>query len=115
MNSSKIPIECFHTETGPGVLEVALKYCDALEMADRFIFFRYMVHEIARKHDAVVCFMPKPMTDRTGSAAHFNMSFADLETGVNLFEAPSDPRGCGLSELGYQFIAGALRLSLIHI
>ena len=44
-----------------------------------------------------------------GSGAHFNMSLADPRSGENLFEDPGDPRGCGLSKLGYQFIAGVLR------
>jgi glutamine synthetase len=52
--------------------------------------------------------MPKPFADRTGSGAHYNMSLADT-AGVNLFADTDDPRGCGLSNLGYQFIAGVLR------
>jgi glutamine synthetase len=52
--------------------------------------------------------MPKPYADRAGSGAHFNMSLADIKTGKSLFADPDDPRGCGLSKLGYQFIAGVL-------
>ncbi|MBI5463164.1 MAG: type III glutamate--ammonia ligase, partial [Gammaproteobacteria bacterium] len=37
------------------------------------------------------------------------MSLADIKTGKNLFEDANDPRGCGLSKLGYQFIAGVLK------
>jgi glutamine synthetase len=37
------------------------------------------------------------------------MSLADLRTGENLFASGDDPRGCGLSKLGYQFIAGVLK------
>ena len=99
----------FDHEDAIGQFETDFAYADALVMADRFTFFRYMSHEIARCHDAFACFMPKPMSDRTGGAAHFNMSLADAKTGENLFEAPDDSRGCGLSLLGYQFIAGALR------
>jgi glutamine synthetase len=78
-------------------------------MADRFTFFWYMVHEIARNHDAFATFMPKPMNDRTGSAVHFNMSLSDPTSGINFFEDSTDPRNCGLSIIGYQFIAGVLR------
>jgi glutamine synthetase len=55
--------------------------------------------------------MPKPFADKTGNGAHFNMSLYDLGSGVNAFaRAPADdPRGIGLSELGYQFIAGILK------
>jgi glutamine synthetase len=52
--------------------------------------------------------MPKPFADRTGSGAHYNMSLA-TEDGGNAFADPDDPRGCGLTTLGYQFIAGILR------
>jgi glutamine synthetase len=36
----RFPIEGLHTETGPGVLEAALAYCDALEAADRAALFK---------------------------------------------------------------------------
>ena len=77
-------------------------------MSDRLVFFRMMVGEIARKHGLFASWMPKPFADRTGSGAHYNMSLADA-SGTNLFAAEDDPRGCGLSTLGYQFIAGVLR------
>jgi glutamine synthetase len=67
-----------------------------------------MVGEIARKHGLFASWMPKPFADRTGSGAHYNMSLAD-SAGVNLFAEAHDPRNCGLSKLGYQFIAGVLR------
>ncbi|MEL6576356.1 MAG: type III glutamate--ammonia ligase, partial [Pseudomonadota bacterium] len=47
--------------------------------------------------------------ERTGSGAPCNMSLAGAETGENLFKSNDDPRGCGLSPLGYQFLAGILR------
>jgi glutamine synthetase len=53
--------------------------------------------------------MPKPFGERTGSGAHFNMSLADAKTGENLFKTDSDPRGCGLTELGYHFLGGVLK------
>ncbi|MGC3992160.1 MAG: hypothetical protein QM796_21190 [Chthoniobacteraceae bacterium] len=55
--------------------------------------------------------MPKPFADKTGNGAHFNMSLADKSTGVNLFKIPiaEDPRGLGISKLGYSFIAGIIK------
>lgn len=109
MNRLGWDVFSFDHEDSVGQFETDFAYADALVMADRFTFFRYMVHEIARKHGAFACFMPKPIAPRTGSGAHFNMSLADLASGENLFLDHSDPRGCGLSKLGYQFIAGVLR------
>jgi glutamine synthetase len=109
MNGLGWDVFSFDHEDSPGQFETDFAYADGLMMADRFTFFRYMVHEIARRHGYFASFMPKPRVDRTGSGAHFNMSLADLRTGENLFASGDDPRGCGLSKLGYQFIAGVLR------
>jgi glutamine synthetase len=98
----------FDHEDGNGQFEIDFRYADALTMADRFVFFRYMANELAQKHGCYVSFMPKPFADRTGSGAHFNMSLADPATGKNMFESADDPRQCGLSNLGYHFIGGIL-------
>lgn len=91
--------------------EFDFQYADALTMCDRFIFFRMMAKQYAAEEGLLATFMPKPFANRTGNGAHFNMSLYDLESGANLFKrAPEDdPRGLGLSELGYQFIAGVLK------
>ncbi len=91
--------------------EFDFKYADALTMCDRYVFFRLMAKHYAAEEGLLATFMPKPFADKTGSGAHFNMSLYDLETGGNLFKRPhaEDPRGLGLSDLGYQFIAGILR------
>jgi glutamine synthetase len=99
----------FDHEDGNGQFEVDFSFADAMTMADRFVFLRMMSNAIARKHGYFASWMPKPFPNRTGSGAHYNMSLASLETGDNLFKDPDDPRGCGLSKLGYQFVAGVLR------
>jgi glutamine synthetase len=96
-------------EDGNSQFEFDFKYADALTMADRYIFSRQMAKAIAAKHGLLATFMPKPFADKTGNGAHFNMSLADARTGKNLFEAKKDPRGLGISPLGYSFIAGILR------
>jgi glutamine synthetase len=108
MNDLGWDVYSFDHEDGNGQFETDFSYTDVLHMADRFTFFRLMVGELAGAHDAFATFMPKPFGDRTGSGAHFNMSMADA-AGRNLFEMADDPRGCGLSQLGYQFIAGILQ------
>ncbi len=109
MNSLGWGVYSFDHEDGIGQFEVDFKYFDCLKMADNFVFLRWMAHEIARKHGGFASFMPKPYGDRAGSGAHFNVSLADIKTGRNLFETNDDPRSCGITELGYQFIAGVLR------
>lgn len=109
MNQLGWGVYSFDQEDAPGQFETDFAYADGLTMADRFTFFRLMANAIAEEHGYFASFMPKPFKDRTGSGAHFNISLADRKTGKNLFDDPSDPRGCGMSKLGYQFIAGVLR------
>jgi len=107
MNDLGWDVYSFDHEDAQGQFETDFTYCDALTMADRLTFFRFMVKELAREAGYFASFMPKPYANQTGSGAHYNMSLADLKTGENLFTDPQDP--CGLSPLGYQFIAGVLK------
>lgn len=101
----------FDHEDANSQFEFDFKYADALSMCDRYIFFRYMAKHYAAEEGLLATFMPKPFADKTGNGAHFNMSLYNLETGANLFarDPKDDPRGLGLTELGYQFIAGVLK------
>ena len=98
-------------EDANGQFEFDFMYSDALTMCDRFTFLRLMAKEYAEQEDLIATFMPKPFADKTGNGAHFNMSLYDLETGENLFacDPANDPKGLGLTELGYQFIGGIIK------
>ncbi|MEM1382319.1 MAG: type III glutamate--ammonia ligase [Pseudomonadota bacterium] len=109
MNALGWDVYSFDHEDGIGQVEIDFDYADVRTMSDRYVLLRMMANAIARKHGGYACFMPKPFGERTGSGAHFNMSLADAKTGENLFKSTDDPRGCGLSPLGYQFLAGILR------
>ncbi len=109
MNDLGWDVYSFDHEDGIGQFEIDFDYTDVLTMADQFVFFRRMANEIAMGHGGFATFMPKPYPNFAGSGAHFNMSLYDRETGGNLFESDNDPRGCGLSDLGYQFLAGVLK------
>src|ERR1700732_2743689 len=45
----RMPIEGLHTETGPGVVEAALLYTEALEAADRAALFKTFVKVLAQR------------------------------------------------------------------
>ena len=79
-------------------------------MCDRFTLWRVLTKEIARNYGWEATFMPKPYAERTGSGAHFNMSLSSLKTGKNISGSKTDKRGCGLSKIAYQFIAGIFRI-----
>jgi glutamine synthetase len=109
MNFLGWDVHSFDHEDSNSQFEFDFAYTDAMSMADRQTLWRMMVKTVARRHGSEVTLMPKPYSTRTGTGAHFNMSLADIDTGENRFGDPDDKRGCGLSELGYQFIAGVLR------
>ncbi len=108
MNQLGWNVHSFDHEDSNSQFEFDFSYTDVMSMADRQTLWRMMMKEVARRHGFEVTFMPKPYANRTGTGAHFNMSLADAETGENRFADPTDPRGCGVSELAYQFIAGLL-------
>lgn len=95
-------------EDANGQYEINYKYADALISADRFLFFKMLAGETARKYGAIATFMAKPFADRTGSGAHMHYHLAAAETGKNLFTGERDARGLGLSEMAYHFLGGVL-------
>jgi len=110
MNALGWDVYSFDHEDGAGQFEIDFDYAGVLTTADRFVFFRRMADAIARRHGGFASFMPKPFANYAGSGAHFNMSLADAGTGGNLCVPDGDdPRGCGLSPMGYSFVAGVLR------
>jgi glutamine synthetase len=108
MNELGWDVHSFDHEDSNSQFEFDFSYTDVMSMADRQTLWRMMMKEVARRHGFEVTFMPKPYANRTGTGAHFNMSLADAESGANRFADPADPRGCGVSQLAYQFIAGLL-------
>jgi len=109
LNELGYDVYSYDHEDGNGQFEIDFMYRDGLTMADRFVFFRHLIQELAHQRGFFASFMPKPFSDRAGNGAHYNMSLADIESGVNLFESDNDPRGCGITELGYWFIGGILK------
>ncbi|MBA2311799.1 MAG: type III glutamate--ammonia ligase [Actinobacteria bacterium] len=109
MNALGWDVHSFDHEDANSQFEFDFSYSDGLSMSDRFVLWRMAAKTVARKHGFEATFMPKPYGDRTGNGGHFNMSIADISTDKNLFARDDDPRGCGVSDLAYQFLAGVLR------
>ncbi len=101
----------FDHEDANGQYEFDFTYADALTTCDRFTFFRMMAKQYAEDLGLLATLMPKPYANRTGNGAHFNMSLYELNTKENLFKCKpeDDPRGLGLTPMGYHFIGGILR------
>ncbi|WP_332872535.1 glutamine synthetase family protein [Pontibaca salina] len=67
--------------------ELDFTYTDLLEMADRFVFLRLLLKEIAKSHGMFVTFMPKPTVGDWRSGAHINLSLQHKDApGENAFK-----------------------------
>jgi glutamine synthetase len=94
-------------EDANGQYEVNFRYADALTSCDRYQLFKMAATEIATAQGLLCSFMAKPFANRPGNGLHLHVSLAD-DQGRKLFDNPADPRGLGLSSLGYHFMAGLL-------
>ncbi|HLJ38413.1 MAG TPA: hypothetical protein VKT54_08400 [Steroidobacteraceae bacterium] len=72
----RMPIEGLHTETGPGVLEAALHYTEALEAADRAALFKTFVKVLAQRRGLMATFMAKWSQQLPGQSGHLHVSLA---------------------------------------
>jgi glutamine synthetase len=102
MLAFRVPIEGLHTETGPGVFEVAIQFSEALEAADRAILFKTGAKEIGARYGVMPSFMAKWSQQYPGCSGHVHQSLSDGKR--NLFH---DPKGRGgMSRLFESYLAG---------
>jgi glutamine synthetase len=102
-------------EDANGQFEQNFGPADPLTSGDRAIFYRYMVEAMAQERGLIATFMPKPFGNLTGNGCHMHMSLWDGETNVFLEDREKDARGMGLSEQGYQFLAGLKKHAKAYI
>ncbi|UPJ64581.1 glutamine synthetase [Bradyrhizobium sp. 191] len=74
-----MPIEGLHTETGPGVLEAAILYTDALAAADRAVLFKTFSKVWAERHGKMLTFMAKWSNAYPGQSGHLHLSLRDKD------------------------------------
>ena len=98
-------VECGHHEVAPSQHEIDMRYTDALTMADQVMTFRYLVREIARRHNVHATFMPKPIFGTNGSGMHVHQSI--FQDGKNLMYEKGAP--FHLSKFARAYTAGVLR------
>jgi len=99
-----IEVEYSHHEVAPSQHEIALRYTDALTMADSAMTYRLVVKEIAQANGVYATFMPKPVADQNGSGMHVHQSLFKGER--NAFFDPADPYH--LSAIARAYIGGLL-------
>ncbi|MFY9512663.1 MAG: glutamine synthetase family protein [Rubrivivax sp.] len=97
-----VPIEGLHTETGPGVYEVAIQFSAALEAADRAILFKTGAKEIGKRFGVMPSFMAKWKATLPGCSGHIHQSLSDGKR--NLFYDAKNSRS--MSPLFESYLAG---------
>ena len=96
--------ESSHHEQGPGQHEIDFRYADALEAADNFVTFKWVVKSMAASSGLFASFLPKPLPDAPGNGLH--LSITVCKDGHNLFHPRFDQ-----ADEGRSFVAGILRHS----
>jgi glutamine synthetase len=105
MLAFRVPIEGLHTETGPGVYEVAIQFSEALEAADRAILFKTGAKEIGKRFGVMPSFMAKWNAQLPGCSGHIHQSLSDGKS--NLFYDAKSKRS-SMSKLFESYLAGQI-------
>lgn len=99
-----IVVEAHHHEVGTaGQSEIDMKYAPLLRMADQFMWYKYVIKNVARQHGKTVTFMAKPVFEDNGSGMHTHLSL--WKGGKPLF---GGDKYADLSQLALHGIGGLL-------
>jgi glutamine synthetase len=105
LEEAGVPVEVHHHEVATaGQAEIDMKFEPLLKMGDQFMWYKYIIKNIAKRHGKTVTFMPKPVFEDNGSGMHSHLSL--WKDGKPLFAADGY---AGLSEIGLHSIGGILK------
>jgi len=105
MQKVGIRVEAHHHEVATaGQSEIDMRYDSLLNMGDKFMWYKYIAKNVAKRHGKTVTFMAKPIFEDNGSGMHTHFSL--WKDGKPLF---ADKGYAGLSELALHAIGGILR------
>ena len=105
MVESGLDVECQHHEVGTaGQSEIDLRFGELVKMADDLLLYKYIVKNVATRHNKTVTFMPKPLFSDNGSGMHTHLSL--WKDGEPLFAGDGY---AGFSEMGLHAIGGILK------
>ena len=100
-------LESLHEETGPGVLEAAIAYGDALRSADNAALFKTFTKAALQKENKMATFMAKWSPNYPGQSGHIHLSMKD-KSGKALFYDAKEPHN--MSQTMRQFVGGLQKL-----
>ncbi|MBN1795622.1 MAG: type I glutamate--ammonia ligase [Sedimentisphaerales bacterium] len=100
-----IRIEAHHHEVATaGQAEIDMEFCDLIKMCDQFMWFKYIIKNVAKRNGKTVTFMPKPVFEDNGSGMHTHLSL--WKGGKPLF---AGDKYAGLSDIGLYCVGGILK------
>jgi len=75
LESLGIDVEAQHHEVATaGQAEIDMRFKPLLEMADQLMWFKYVLKNVAYRHNRTVTFMPKPIYGDNGTGMHTHVS-----------------------------------------
>jgi len=105
MTDLGIHMECHHHEVATaGQCELAMRFGEIIEQADKAQWYKYVVHNVAHAHGKTATFMPKPIYNDNGSAMHVHQSL--WKDGKNLF---AGDKYANLSQEALYYIGGIIK------
>ena len=105
--SADMEIEGLHEETGPGVMEAAIRVSEGLASADKAALFKTFTKIIAQKSNRMATFMARWSPDWPGQSGHIHLSLTD-RNGDPVFHDAEAPENISASMR--HFIGGQQRL-----
>lgn len=100
-----IRVEAAHHEVATGgQAEIDMRFDSLTAMGDNFMWFKYIVKNVAKRYNKTATFMPKPLFGDNGSGMHVHQSL--WKNGQPLF---AGKEYAGLSEMGLYYIGGILK------
>ena len=105
MQKVGIVVEAHHHEVATaGQSEIDMQFEELLKMSDQFMWFKYIIKNVAKRHGKTVTFMPKPVFEDNGSGMHSHLSL--WKDGKPLM---AGDKYAGFSDLGLYCIGGILK------
>ena len=101
-------IEGLHTETGPGVLEAAIRVDDALRAADKAALFKTFTKVLAQRRGWMATFMAKWSRNWPGQSGHLHVSLQNAGSNTGAFYDASKPHH--MSDAMRWFVGGQQEL-----
>ncbi len=100
-----IVVEAHHHEVGTaGQCEIDMEFCNLEKMADQFLWYKYVIKNVAKRHGKTVTFMPKPVFEDNGSGMHTHISL--WKNGDTLMAGDGY---AGMSEMALHGIGGIIK------